>query len=97
MHEDYPHLDQLVGAYFNQDYDLFFGTDDIEYVLDFYVKDNSVECLHQLMQEITDFELRYADSVDEEFDKIFDPDLCFDDVQGFLDMVKEKVQKQLDV
>lgn len=49
------------------------------------------------MKEIADFELKYVDCVDEEFEKIFDPDLCFDDVQGFLDIVKEKVQKQLEV
>ena len=97
MHEDYPYLDQLVGAYFNQDYALFFGTDDIEFVLDFYVKDNSAECLHQLMHEIADFELKYADCLEEAFYKTFDPDIYFDDVPCFLDLVKEKVQKQLDV
>ncbi|ETD66319.1 hypothetical protein V757_12840 [Pelistega indica] len=95
MHEDYPHLDQLVGAYFNQDYDLFFGTDDIEFVLDFYVKDNSAECLHQLIQEIADFEFKYADCLEEAFYKTFDPDIYFDDVPSFLGMVKKKVQKQL--
>ena len=49
------------------------------------------------MHEIADFELKYADCLEEAFYKTFDPDIYFDDVPCFLDLVKEKVQKQLDV
>lgn len=96
MHEEYPRLDELVGGYSNLDFDIIFETTDIEDVVKIVVTRKPLEALHQLMHEIADFELKYADCLEEAFYKTFDPDIYFDDVPCFLDMVKERVKKQLD-
>lgn len=96
MHEEYPRLDELVGGYLNLEFDIIFETTDIEDVVKIFVTRKPLEALYQLMHEIADFESKYIDCLEEAFYKTFDPDIYFDDVPCFLDMVKERVKKQLD-
>ena len=78
------------------DFDIIFETTDIEDVVKIFVTRKPLEALHQLMYEIADFESKYADCLEEAFYKTFDPNIYFDDVPCFIDMVKERVKKQLD-
>jgi len=73
--DSYPYLDQLLGAYFHQDFDIVSG-ETIEAVIEDYKQGTPEDEWGGLRADIKRF-IRYSgEALDREFEKVFNP--CID-------------------
>ncbi len=91
MDDYYPLLDNLLGAYLNQDFDYICESDTIEGAVDYYINDTPRGILVELMNEFDAFSKRHPHDPDSAFEELFHPDIVIDDVQFFFDMFKSKI------
>ena len=91
----YPHLHQLIDAYFNQDMDLLM---DMPYDtwLSEIMAEHSRPTLQALLQEIQQFSAEHQEQPDADFVAIFNPEVEIDDAPGFLQELRGAIEDQLE-
>ena len=91
----YPHLHQLIDAYFNQDMDLLM---DMPYDtwLSEIMAEHSRPTLQALLQEIQQFSAEHQEQPDADFVTIFNPEVEIDDAPGFLQELRGAIEDQLE-
>jgi len=82
--KDYPVLDALMSGWFHQDFDIEGET--IEEIIGAYKDSCSQEELKSIAAEINKFLGDFEDNTDEEFSRIFKPDV---DPKGFSPTTRE--------
>lgn len=91
-------LDDLIGIYFGQDYDLFDDSDEIEPKIEAYIAASHKGMKHALIADI-DLFLEECDDVEKDFDKRyeydFSPELWGTTASAFLALVRDKVSQAL--
>ena len=83
--EDYPMLGDLIGAYFNQDWNIIFKTEDPDEVIAILKQENSSETIQSLIRNIERFLAKYGHSdaeLNDALERVFQPDDRFYNSKG---------------
>jgi len=90
----FPHLDNFIGAYLNQDYAYY--ADTVEGVIDVYRAEFDRADIDTLRQEIAHFIREHPDDLDEAFHAAywydFDPTLWNMTTRQFLDLLDARLR-----
>lgn len=91
-------LDDLIGIYFGQDYDLFDDSDDIEPKIDAFLAASHKGMRHAVIDDI-DLFISECDDLDKDFrnhyKRTFVPELWGTTPAAFLQLVRDRVSQSL--
>lgn len=91
MKNQYPLIQNLMGAYLNQDFDYICETDSIEGAMDYYILHCPAGILSLLTEEFDLFISDHSENPDMAFEAIFHPEVLIVDIQKFFDLFKCKI------
>ncbi|MBP2199557.1 contact-dependent growth inhibition system immunity protein [Pantoea cypripedii] len=91
-------LDDLIGIYFGQDYDLFDDSEEIEPKIDAFLAASHKGMRHAVIDDI-DLFLKECDDVDKDFrahyKRTFSPELWGTTPAAFLKLVRDKISQSI--
>lgn len=92
---DYPLLDNLMDGYFNQDADLIAESDNIDGMINHYLRGTSQNLLKALSDEMDTFQIEHSSDLDKAFAERYPDDLDMSPVADFFDIFRERIQQKL--
>lgn len=91
MKTPYPLIENLMGAYLNQDFDYICEADSIEGAVDYYIANCPAGILYLLTEEFDLFISDYPEKPDRAFEDTFHPEVLIEDIHEFFDLFKGKI------
>lgn len=91
MKNSYQLINNLMGAYLNQDFDYICETDSIEGGVDYYISHCPAGILALLTEEFDLFISEHRDDPNMAFEELFHPEVLIEDIQEFIVLFKCKI------